>query len=402
MDQTELAVLQKIIKANEARAVERLAQFVNQDSGSRDLDALETTSHWVAGQLARLGFSVRRRTHQGYGPTLVGRLHGRGNGRVLLLGHYDTVFATGEAARRPFRVQGGRAYGPGVADMKGGLVTMWEALRALGRTGWDKFHKITVVHNADEEITSAASRPVLEAEAQDADYCLVYEPARPDGALVTARKGVGRVWLRIDGRAAHAGVNPEKGASAVVAMAHKILALHALNDPGSGVSVNSVVQQGGTRSNTIPDAALVEVDFRFTRRTQGERILARLQEITTRVDLPGTTASLSGGIHRPPFVENWEDGGLADLASEAAAAAGFSLSVQSAGGGSDANLVAAVGVPTLDGMGPIGGEAHTKEEYIELDSLPQRALFSALLIRAVCLSGRSPTGTRDGLEGQRP
>ncbi|MDQ7839490.1 MAG: M20 family metallopeptidase [bacterium] len=368
-------------------ALRLLEILVNMDTGSRSLDGLSTAGNWIQEQLEGLGLLVERHEHADAGPTLVGRRSGSGRLRLLFLAHYDTVFDPGEPARRPFRVEAGRAYGPGVADMKGGIVTLWEALRVLNGEGWDNFATLTVIHNADEEVGSLASRGIIEAEGRNCDLCLVHEPGRLDGSVVTARKGVGRYVLTVHGRAAHAGVNPQDGASAVVALARKILEIHALNDPARGVSANTIVTAGGTRSNVVPDLAAAEIDLRLPTVALGAEAIARLEEITQAQHLPGTHATLSGEVNRPPFEAGPGSLALFELAREAAAVLGFPLTAATTGGGSDGNFIAPLGVPVLDGMGAVGGGYHGPDEYLELATLPRRAALTALLVWEVCRRG---------------
>ncbi len=365
-------------------ALRLLGTLVNMDTGSRCLDGLASAADWLRERLEELGFAVERHAHAAAGPTLVGRRSGTGRLRLLFLGHYDTVFDAGEASRRPFRLRDGRAYGPGVADMKAGLVTQWEALRALGEAGWDDYASLVAVYNADEEVGSVASREIIEAEARNCDVCLVHEPGRHDGSVVTARKGVGRYVLTVHGRAAHAGVNPEEGASAVVALARKILEVHALNDPAAGVSANAIVTAGGTRSNVVPDLAVAEIDLRLPTAATGALAVARLEEIARGEHLPGTRATLAGGVNRPPFEAGQGNLALFAIAREAASALGFPLQAAATGGGSDGNFVAALGVPVLDGLGAVGGGYHGPDEYLDVATLPQRAALTALLVQEAC------------------
>jgi glutamate carboxypeptidase len=357
-----------------------LATLVNLDTCSHAPAALAAAAGWIATQLREVGLRVEPRDAAS-GPTLIGRAEGRGGRRLLLLGHYDTVFEPGEPQRRPFRTDGDRAYGPGVADMKGGIVVLWEALRALRAIGWDEYGALTVIHNPDEEVGSLASRPHIEAAAREADVCLVLEPGRPDGAIVAARKGVARFVLAVHGKAAHAGVAPQDGASAVVALARKIVALHALNDPTGGVSVNVIVTRGGTRANVVPDLAEAAIDVRVPTLAAGEAVAARIRAIAAAQDLPGTRAELAGGAERPPFERTPAVETLVALAREEAARLGVELRATATGGGSDGNFVAALGVPVLDGLGAVGGAYHSPQEYLLLRTIPERAALLALLLR---------------------
>jgi glutamate carboxypeptidase len=386
MDNLQSTQASQLLAAMSARARDATAAletFVNLDTASGAVPALTQGSRWVGAQLEALGFVVERRESAEYGPTLIGRLAGRGRHRVLLLAHYDTVFEPGEVARRPFRAEGGRAYGPGVADMKGGGVVLWEALRALRASGWDRFRSLTVVHNPDEEIGSPSSRQLIESEARSADFCLVHEPGRPKGEVVTARKGFARFTMTVRGKAAHAGSAPQDGASAVVALARKIIALHALNDYTGGLTVNTIVTRGGTKANVVPDEAVAEIDVRLPTMAGAQEAIGRIEAIARAEDVPGTRAALDGGLNRPPF-ETRSSARLLALAREAATALGFSLPEISSGGVSDGNFVAALGVPVLDGLGACGAGYHSADEFLLLDTIPQRAALTALLLQSAC------------------
>ncbi len=381
------ATAQQLITATSGRSSEAAAlleTLVNFDTSSHAHAALANAADWIEGQLRVLGLEVQRHQPAGAGPVLIGRLSGRGRHRVLFLAHYDTVFDPGEPGRRPFRSNNARAYGPGVADMKGGVITLWEALRALRALGWDDFGSLTVIHNADEEIGSHTSRAPIEEAGRSADVCLVLEPGRADGSVVTARKGVGRFTLTVHGKAAHAGVAPQDGASAVVALAHKIVAVHALNDYARGLTLNTIVTHGGARSNIVAEEASAEIDVRIPTLALGDEVVAGLERIARTGHLPGTRATLMGEINRPPFEPGPGGAALFALAREAAAALGLPLKATTTGGGSDGNFVAALGVPVLDGLGAVGGAYHSPDEYLELETLPQRAALTALLTWEAC------------------
>jgi glutamate carboxypeptidase len=370
-------------RAREATAL--LEALVSLDTASRVPAGLLVASSWIETQMKGLGFAVERHDSTEFGPTLVGRLSGRGAHRVLLLAHYDTVFEAGEVNRRPYRSDGGRAYGPGVADMKGGVVVVWEALRALRAAGWDQFKTLTLIHNPDEEIGSPSSRALIEQEGRGADFCLVHEPGRPKGEVVVARKGFARFTLTVHGKAAHAGSAPQDGASAVVALSHKVVALHALNDYQGGLTVNSIVTSGGSKANIIPDRAVAEIDVRIPTMAVGEYGIARINTIASADDLPGTRSELIGGLDRPPFEQTDKSAHLLALARQAAADLGIPLPHTTSGGVSDGNFVAALGVPVLDGLGACGAGYHSPDEFLILETIPQRAALSALFLQQACV-----------------
>ena len=301
----------------------------------------------------------------------------RGEGRPLLLsGHVDTVWPVGTLATMPFRVEGDRAYGPGAYDMKACLVVMLEAIRRAG----DGRRALRVFLTADEEMGSPTGRPLLEQAADGVAAAFVVEPPGASGNLKTARKGLGRFRLAITGRPAHAGTHRADGVSAIHELAHQIHALHALHDEERGTSVNVGVVSGGTSENVVAAEAEARVDVRVARvadREQIERSLAELQPVH-----PDATLALSGGWTRPPLERS--DGAAALFAQARAYGLelGLELEEESSGGGSDGNLVGALGIPVLDGLGAEGGGAHAPDEHVRLPSIPVRAELLARLLRS--------------------
>ena len=294
---------------------------------------------------------------------------------LLLLGHADTVWPVGTLAEMPFRVDDGRAYGPGAYDMKAGLVVMVEAVRASTA----RRRALRVFLTADEETGSQAARPLIAEAASDAAAALVVEPPTQHGNLKTARKGMARYRLVAHGRAAHAGTNPESGASAVEELAHQILILKALRNPRRGISVNVGVVRGGIRENVVADHAEAWIDVRVVHASDAPRIDAALRELSPVLD--GTSLELEGGFVRPPLERSPGSSRLFRKAREHGCELGLDLRESSSGGGSDANLVGALGVPVLDGLGAEGAGAHARDEHVLVDSLPVRAeLLSRLLI----------------------
>jgi glutamate carboxypeptidase len=302
-----------------------------------------------------------------------------GEGRpILILGHFDTVYKRGTLATMPVRERGGKLYGPGVVDMKGGLLlgcVAIEALRTLNRT---PRRPIWFLCTSDEEVGSLTSRAHIERLAREAEVALVLEGPGNGGSLKTARKGVGLYVLEITGRAAHAGVAPEQGRSALLELAHQTIWLHSLNDDERGTTVNVCVAQGGTTSNVIPAHARAEVNVRVRTMDEGDRI-ERALHMRSSVD-PDVKIGFSGSINRPPMERTPAIGALFEHAQRLAAELGFEVDEVATGGGSDGNFTAALGVPTLDGLGPVGGGAHALHEHVNLDSfVPRTALFARLL-----------------------
>jgi glutamate carboxypeptidase len=294
---------------------------------------------------------------------------------LLLLGHVDTVWEVGTLEQMPFRIEAGRAYGPGAYDMKAGLVVLVEAVRAAG----DRRRALRVFLTADEEVGSLTGRALIEEAAEGVAGALVLEPPTQRGNLKTARKGLGRFRLAVRGRAAHAGTHPDEGASAVEELAHQILTLKGLGDPRHGLTVNVGVVRGGVRENVVADHAEAWIDVRVTHAADVPRVEASLAALQPVVD--GTTLELEGGFTRPPLERSPGAARLFEQAREHGKALGLDLHESSSGGGSDGNLVGALGVPVLDGLGAEGGGAHARDEHVLLDSVPVRArLLSQLLI----------------------
>jgi glutamate carboxypeptidase len=293
--------------------------------------------------------------------------------RILLLGHMDTVWPAGEIAKRPFRIEGRHALGPGVFDMKSGMVLIWMALAALKPTD------VTVLLNSDEEAGSTSSRDLIEAEASRCRTVFVLEPSLPGGALKTARKGAARFTLKAIGRAAHAGIDPEKGVNAIEEISRQILKLQKMTDLDRGTTVTVGIVQGGTRSNVVPAEAAAEIDVRITSVEEAERIVTSIRSLTP--ELPGARLEIHGSINRPPMERTAYTEQLFEMARRLGAQIGMDLKEGSTGGASDGNFTAALGIPTLDGLGAVGGGAHAVDEWVDIESLPERAALIAGLIR---------------------
>ncbi len=298
---------------------------------------------------------------------------------ILLVGHADTVFPP-EDDRKMATVDG-RVHGPGTCDMKGGLVVLVEALREVAPALRLGRGAVEVVINGDEELGSPRSRDLVVERARRAPACLVFEPTDELDAVVLRRKGLGQAKVLVLGRAAHAGVCPEAGANALAEMARKVLAVQALGDPAREVTVTATVARAGTSRNTVPDRAELEVDLRYRTRPDGEALVARLREIAGACAVPGTRGSVDAWLHRPPMNPDHAAGRLLAVAAAAARDLGLPpLRGVDSGGGSDANLAADAGCPSLDGLGVVGRNAHTVDEYALVDSLPQRTALAALLL----------------------
>jgi glutamate carboxypeptidase len=312
-----------------------------------------------------------------------GRPVAEGGRRLLLLAHMDTVFDEGAAAARPFRVEGGRAYGPGVTDDKAGVVCGFEAVEVLcDQAGFDDFAAITLVCSPDEEIGSPFSRPLIEALAADHDVAVGLEAARTNGALVSARKGISAFTVEVAGKAVHAGVRPAEGVNAVLEAAHKTIALQALNGRWDGVSCNVGVLRGGSRTNVVADRATLRVEVRAATMAAFDRAMDEVGRIVAAATVEGATATMSPAHRHPPMERT---AAVAALVAEAQAVArelGFEVGEAATGGAGDANTTAAAGLATIDGLAPVGGEAHGPNEWLDLASVvPRTALLAGLLAR---------------------
>jgi len=378
--------LRRIVDARLPRFTEELAAMVNIDCGSYTPDGVNRIADAVADALARLGADVERiahRPHDGQrqlGDLVVGRLAGDGP-RLLLIGHMDTVFDPGTAAERPYRSSGRRATGPGVTDMKAGLLAGLHAIGALHEAGVHP--AVTFVANPDEEIGSPFSTPHIRDLAQHHDAALVLECARANGDIVSARKGIADFHLTFVGRAAHAGVEPEKGRSAIVEAAHQVLTLHGLNGRWPTVTVNAGVIGGGTRPNVVAERCELQVDLRAATVEAFDAAVAEVERIVASPSVDGVRGTLERISGHPPMEKSAASGRLVDLAVGIAGDLGFDLRDAATGGASDANTTAALGVPTLDGLGPVGGDDHSVDEWLDLSSIgPRTTLLAALMARA--------------------
>ena len=397
----ELRSLQDELAAGRPAFLADLERLCSIDCGSYTPAGVNEVATWVAGELESMGATVERRPDPSgrLGDTVIGRFEGRpGAGpRILLIGHMDTVFEAGTVAKRPFRIvdagAGPIAKGPGVSDMKAGLLAGIRALGALQNVlgAGDRrdlpFERITFVANPDEEIGSPSSTPHIVESARETDACFVLECARASGAFVSARKGMADIRLRIYGRAAHAGVEPEKGRSAIVAGAELVRDITALNGRWPHVTTNVGVFKAGTRPNIVCDEAELQVDVRAMSAEPLAAARAAIAELAANPAVPDVTVDLETMHHWAPLEKLERSGRLADHTISLARRLGFETEDVATGGASDANTTSGMGVPTIDGLGPIGGMDHSPEEYLEVDSIvPRTALLAALLLEV----GRDP------------
>jgi glutamate carboxypeptidase len=370
---------------------EQILQFirwlVEQESMSRDAEATRRIAENLADQLANDGASVDLLSDSRYGASLCARYafdsdEARGDEKQLLIvGHLDTVWPAGTLAARPFRVSEGRAYGPGIFDMKSGVALAALALRHIKETGRATKRNVTLLMTCDEETGSHFSRELIEQEARASHTALVLEPPIPGGTVKTARKGVGEFELVAHGRSSHAGNDPRAGVSAITELAHQILAINALCDYERGTTLNVGVVRGGVLSNVVAAEARASIDMRFTSVEEGMRITDAMQSLKPVID--GARLEVRGGINRPPLLRTAEIGALFEHAKRLAAEIGYELREGSVGGGSDGNFIAALGVPVLDGLGVDGAGAHADHEHIIISDIPRRAALLTRLIETV-------------------
>ena len=371
--------LASTVEAQLPRYLAELASLVNIDCGSYTPDGVNRIAGFCADALSAMAASVERLPAEGMGDLVIGRLPGDGP-RLLLIGHMDTVFDPGTAVERPFRRDGDRALGPGVTDMKGGLLAGLHALAALQASGIRP--AVTYVCNPDEEIGSPFSGPHIRRLAAEHDAALVLECARANGDIVSARKGIADYHVEITGRAAHAGVEPEKGRSAVVEAAHQVLALTALNGRWPSVTVNVGVIEGGTRPNVVAARCGLKVDLRAASVAEFVAASSEVERLVSTRTVEGTHAALKRVANHQPMERSPATARLVGLAQEIAQELGFSVHDAATGGASDANTCAAAGLPVLDGLGPVGGDDHSPDEWLDVTSIvPRTALLAGLISR---------------------
>lgn len=357
-----------------------LEELVNMDSGSYNKKGIDLVGNRLIGAYQEIGFKADIYEQKEYGNHIVLQHAEAENPEILLVAHMDTVFPVGTVAKRPFHIKGNRAYGPGVVDMKGSHVTTLSAIKALLDANSAAAKNVVVLLTSDEEIGAPSARALIEKQGERKRAVLVMEPARKDGSLVTSRRGGGRYTLKVTGKAVHAGIEPENGRSAIEELAYKIIKLHQLSDHEQGISVNVGMIEGGTAVNTVADYAEAQVDIRISRKDQAEPLAEKMKEICGQVDVEGTSILLEGGITRPPMERNKQTLELYELIKGVASSLNMSLTETGTGGGSDASFTSALGIPTIDGMGPVGGNPHSTDEYLDIDTLEERTRLLAKTI----------------------
>lgn len=378
--------LQRYLATQLPHYLDDLRTLVSIDSGSDHKAGVDTVVDWLLARLTALGFTVERHPQPVLGDNIRATLRGRGTKRVLLLGHSDTVFPVGTAAQRPMQQVGPKLLGPGVCDMKGGLLAGLYAVQALQAAGVDGFGEIVFLSVSDEEIGQRGSVPLIRETACQVDVAFTLEAARANGDIVTARKTVRWATLEAFGKAAHAGVEPEKGRNAILALARHLDALDRLNGFRPGVTVNTGVIEGGRQPNVVPDYAKAGLDLRAWRQVDMDDLLAAIRTQLETSTVPDVrmafVADENSGM--PAMERTPQVVALESLTQQVAAELGFAVNGAATGGASDASFVAAEGTPVLDGLGPIGGLDHGPDEYIEVESIVPRTALLAGVILGLC------------------
>ena len=361
-----------------------LRRFVTAESPSLEKGAADRCCGVIAQEWSKHAVRVDRIAQKHRGDLLRITYAGaksRTSGQLLVLGHYDTVYSTGTLAKMPFHVKGGKAYGPGTFDMKAGIVQALFALRALQHLRVQLQKRIVFLWTSDEEIGSESSRKHFEAEARRSDAVFVLEPSfGQHGLLKTARKGVGEAALIVHGRASHAGLAPQEGVNAIHELARQITRIEKWNDLHRGVTINAGIIEGGTRTNVIPERARAVLDLRALRVSDMRNLEVRLRGL--RAVQAGARLEITGGFDRPPL-ERKMSASLFARAQLLAKQMNLSLGECTAGGGSDGNFTAALGIPTLDGLGAVGDGAHSAHEHVLINTMPARAALLAALLATV-------------------
>lgn len=363
-----------------------LEQLVNIDSGSYYKEGVDKVGSIIRRQFEDLGMNVKVHRETKYGNHLEIKYKHEIEPKIIIIAHMDTVFPVGEVKKRPYKVIGEKAYGPGVSDEKASHVSVLYALKALKASGSEAYKNVHIIFNSDEEIGSPTSKVIIKEAAKGKEFSLIVEPGRPNDGVVTERKGVGSFTFYVKGKSAHAGVEPEIGRSAIEELAYKIIKLQKLNDYEQGLSVNVGLIEGGISTNTVAGEAKAQVDVRVKNMKQAEKITSKINEIANEEHVSGTETELRGKIDRPPLEKIDGTDALLDVIKSVGKELGMSIREVSTGGGSDASYTSTEGVPTVDGMGPLGEFSHSEtNEYVHLGSLPKRIALLAMTIEQLSI-----------------
>jgi glutamate carboxypeptidase len=377
--------LPPLLEKRLAAYLQDLRALVNLDSGTFDRDDVAEVGRWLADRTSSWRGATTEIHHSDqFADSFSVTRSGQGTRRVMLLGHFDTVFPHGTAAARGFRLDGDRALGPGTCDMKGGLLAAINAVEALESLHFDHYQVLRCVFTSDEEVGAPSSRDFLLNMAEGMDAVLVLEAGRENGDIVGQRSGGGFYRLEVHGRSAHAGVEPQKGRSAALSLCRQVIALQAENDYAEGRTINVGTITSGTRPNVVPDLAFAEVDLRARTQSDMDQLLHDAEAALARAVEPDITYSWTPVQFRPPWERNERTARLITRAEGIASRLGFTLAAATTGGTSDGNFTAAMGIPTLDGLGPVGGLDHSPFEYIDITSIVPRTALLAGLIASIC------------------
>lgn len=371
------------LEAHRSQYLDNLGALVNQDCGTSNKAGVDRVGKLFRGYLLDSGFELSEFPSSQYGDCCLASLRGSGQAHIMLVGHLDTVYPDGTAAARPMRFENHHILGPGVSDMKAGLLTGLYAIRALQHIQFTDFAQIDFFLNTDEEIGSPFSHQQYLHLPLKAEVALVLEGARENGDIVSARKGDGVYRIDVQGRQAHAGVEIEKGANAILELAYLIQAISSLNHRAPGTTVNVGIIGGGTRSNVVPGHAWAEVDARFVTIADGQALDQAIRQVASQPVIPGTHVEITGGIEKNPMEKTVASAYLVGLIKQVGKQLGLSFQDVQTGGTSDGNFLSEAGIPTLDGLGPVGGRDHSPDEYLDQDSIVSRTALLAGLITEI-------------------
>lgn len=384
-----------LLQAYQGELLARLELLVNIDSGTEQVAGVNAIMAYLEQWLSEMGFAVTLHSRERYGLNLVAKRRGKGQARLVVVGHVDTVYPAGAVASKPFRISEGLAYGPGIIDMKSGVLMGIYALRALIESGFEEYSELSVVFNNDEEVGSPGSANLLREIAQEVDAGFVLEPSRSADIITSARKGADRYVMDIEGIPAHSGAEPHRGRSAVIELAHKIIATSNLNTLFRDVTFNVTRISSSEPLNVVPDFARCHISVRAFDEHSLNLAADALETIAAGCSIPGTRTRLVRSHGRVPYEATSEIQRLVEMARVEGEGLGLQLIAERKGGVSDANVLVNAGVPALDSLGPVGGGMHDlNREFLRIDSLPLRGALLAGLITRFCLSkstGQEPS-----------